>query len=482
MSSRLVVCAWLMAVTAVTACDLVDLHRLEVETDPSSTNAVVARDASVAVTFSRPVSRESAEHAFSLESPRGDVEVDFVWADDGFHATPVERPAPGLRHELRVRGTLIDNRDLSHDVDVYLPFFFGNDSAVPYVLAGSPARGADGGVREALEVVFSTSMDRDRTEDAFSVSPEADVEFSWNGDTTKLTIDPVDQWQPLTYYRWTVSTGALSTGGAPLSSTGRGSFVTQEDAEPPRLIEYRPAVRENGEIVETTDLAPDGTVVLEFSKPVRFSSVREALSTSPAVTGAVEELNATEFLLRFDEPLEVDRTYEVRISEELRDLSGNRPIREERFLIEPTAPRQTIEAVHSVWSDAGGANEAVIGPEQEFGETAIVGVGSPDGTNSVRIDFAHAYESRTTRDSLIEAVEFRALLPERAVNPDIERISWMHDGRRVRISYAGLVHSDSADQPTVYRLRIASGDGSASDYSLGLEEPVELFLETEVGS
>ncbi len=385
-----------------------------------------------------------------------------------------------MRHELRVRGKLVDHRDLSHEIDLYLPFYFGNDSPVPHLLNRTPERGTDAGVHDALELAFSVSMDRGRTEGAFSVSPDTEVDFSWNGDATRLTIEPSDQWKPLTYHRWSIATGARSADGVAPGSTISGSFITQVDADPPRLLAYRTAARENGDIVETTDLAPDGVVLLEFSKPVRFGSVREAVTTTPAVAEAVEQLSETDFLLRFDERLEIDREYEIVISEELRDLSGNRLLRERRLVLEPVAPRQTIEALESVWSAAGGTNAKTLDTEQGPGETAVVGVGSPDGTNILQFDFAHPYESATTRSALLEAVEVQALLPERAVNPDIERISWMSGGLRVRISYAGLRPSDSADEPTIYRIRIAAGEASAADTSLGLEEPVELFIETEV--
>ncbi len=473
-----------LGITAVTSflfvsCDLVDLHRLEVETDPSSANEIIATDSHIAASFSRPVDRESAEQAFRIESSTGQVDVDFVWSDDGFQAVPVERLNPGLRYELRVEGTVIDYRDLEHNVDTYVPFFYGTDSIRPSLVSSTPESGGDTGVFDPIRLYFSEPVDPESAAEAISVSPETDVEITWHNEDTVAEVAPTEQWDPLTVYQWSVSDDGHSAHGVPLAAERSGSFVTQYDRSAPDLEDFQFAIRKEGIVLETSEFRTDGVIVLRFSEAVRFDSVRHAVTVSPTVLSAMEQLSETEFLLRFDEVLEAESAIKITVPDSIRDLSGNHLVAERSIVVEPVAARQRVSGIRSFWGDPEGGAGVTLALDADLDETTEVGIGQTDGTNTVQFEFDYPYISKDARDRLIDAVELRALLPERAVSPDREQIRWLDEGSRLRISFAGFIPSASPGKPSIYRLRIPAGAASAPDEAEGLEYPLTVYLRTE---
>ncbi|MFP4642846.1 MAG: Ig-like domain-containing protein [Spirochaetales bacterium] len=468
------------ALVLVVSCDLVDLHRLEVQTTPASAHEVVGADSAIRATFSRPVNEETVERAFLLETATEEIEVDFDWSQEGFRATPVETPKPGVPYRLQLDGSIVDERGLDHDVDIYVPFFFGNDSPRPNLQRSTPSAGGDIGVFDPVRLVFSIPVDRGRFEDTIAVTPDTEFDVSWHSKDTVVEITPSRQWEPLTVYRWSISNDTVSKDGVPIASAASGSFFTQYDATSPNLTEYRFARIDEGIAVETDALQADGVVLLEFSEAVRFESVRRALTVAPGVRSAVEQKTDREFLVRFDEELRGGQLYEISISDELRDLSGNRPTGDQSFTVEPVSNRQLVSRIRSFWATASG--DGVVNLELDAGASGSTeaGLGSPDGTNTLQFEFDIPYESKAARDRLIEAVELRALLPDRAVNPDVEQVRWLDGGARLRMSFAGLIPSDSVEQPSIYRLRLAAGSSSAPDRASGLERSLIVYIRTEV--
>ncbi len=117
----------------------------------------------------------------------------------------------------------------------------GGPAAPPQIVAAYPADGARG-VRknEAIVVTFDRSMDRSATEAAFSLwDPDGkplSVQFAWEDGDRRMRVTPSQPWrysdtdQPV-YYRYRLSTGAKSAGGAPLAQAFEARFATLRKLE-----------------------------------------------------------------------------------------------------------------------------------------------------------------------------------------------------------------------------------------------------------
>jgi uncharacterized protein YkwD len=169
----------------------------------------------------------------------------------------------------------------------------------------------------AVEIVFSTTMERRSVESSLQVDPPTSIDLAWNADRTVLTVNPRFGWRTGTYHTITVAPGALATTGRPLTAPLRAAFLTR----PATAVSITPTRRAGDRV------GLDTAFVLEFDGPIDVTTLRNALVARPPLEGTLEPLRrrrteSNSFLFIPAAALASDSEYELSISGAVRDVDG----------------------------------------------------------------------------------------------------------------------------------------------------------------
>ena len=169
-----------------------------------------------------------------------------------------------------------------------------------------------------VSITFSQTMNRSRTENAFSLKKNdspVNGKYSWNKNT--LIFLPFNGFSKNASYMIEVSTEAEDRYGNSLSEKFISSFSTSVEEEIPFFISSIPEDKE----VITDYLLP---VTLFFSEPLAADSVYSSFSIMPQIKGHIA-LSDGDKNIAFTplEKYEEGTDYTITVTEDLRDLSGN---------------------------------------------------------------------------------------------------------------------------------------------------------------
>ncbi|MBI3395336.1 MAG: Ig-like domain-containing protein [Spirochaetia bacterium] len=215
----------------------------------------------------------------------------------------------------------------------------------PKILATYPTNGLSGlRADEGLWVLFDMPMDRAKTESAFHVSsgtssPEG--VFGWDGQ--KMIFAPRAPLSGTEEFSMVIARGAESQAGLDLQEQTVVRFFAGTDTAAPTLTHSQP---QDG----ATGIAPGTAVVLDFSEPIDMSTIASGITVSPSFLYTVTQNAARDQItLTPISPLSNGTLYTVRVSGELKDLSGNglAPSQSFTFLVgtDTTPPRiMTVSA------------------------------------------------------------------------------------------------------------------------------------------
>jgi hypothetical protein len=171
-----------------------------------------------------------------------------------------------------------------------------------------------------ITVCFSNSMNRPLCEEAFSLTRDADRvrgHFSWREQDSVLVFFPVVPVSKGCRYTLEVAAAAEDIYGNSLAESFTFRFVTGEELIPPDVLSHAPA---DG----ATGISPRESIRIVFSEPIDEASFYNGFSLSPSVSGGFQWFSngaGVHFL-----PLEdyqFGRSYEVVLSREISDRSGN---------------------------------------------------------------------------------------------------------------------------------------------------------------
>ncbi len=194
--------------------------------------------------------------------------------------------------------------------------------------AFGPVVSTGAGLDDPMTIMFSTPMSTASVAALTSVTPPADVDFSWNPDGTRLTIVPAGGWAPATFHTVTVAAGALARSGQPLLGPVRTGFLT------------RGATTTTIAASETAGTRAVASTAFDivFDQPVDPDAAAEAISIEPAVIGTLTETGspADGMHYRFTptDGLKADTRYRLTIRG-LTDLEGG-PIPAAALLVRTT--------------------------------------------------------------------------------------------------------------------------------------------------
>jgi len=178
----------------------------------------------------------------------------------------------------------------------------------------------------AIEIKFSETMDKAKTEEAFTITGEHQPKghFRWDGNS--IYFDLIEDLHNATVYTITIRSSAEDKSGNNLTNNVTSTFSIGSDLIKPEIIQILPS---DGTFVE--DLFTP--ILVSFSEPVQLDSVKKGFSTSPYIVGNItlENNNATLVFTPYD-PYIHGVLYSVILSTDITDVAGNRLLKEYKSL------------------------------------------------------------------------------------------------------------------------------------------------------
>ena len=175
--------------------------------------------------------------------------------------------------------------------------------------------------RPVICVEFSESMDKPKTEEAFSISGahQPQGHFRWEHNT--LYFDLIENLRDATIYTITIRSSAEDNHGNNLKEDYTSSFSTGVDLIKPEVLSIYP------DGVQISDIFSQ--IIVQFSEAVRLDSVKKGFSLTPYVIGDITLQNNDTMLVFTPYNNYIHGTiYTIRLSTDILDIAGNPLLKE----------------------------------------------------------------------------------------------------------------------------------------------------------
>ncbi|MCD4810303.1 MAG: Ig-like domain-containing protein, partial [Methanosarcinales archaeon] len=260
--------------------------------------------------FSEAMNQTSAESAFNT-SP--ETTGSFTWNGNIMTYTPDSDLTSDTTYEVTI-GT--GSEDLA-GIPLAVPYTWDfttaaeSDTTAPTVTDNTPT-GTDVPVTTVITVTFNESMNTTSVEDAFSIDPSVTGTLSWSGNTMTLTPDADLAYS--TMHEVTIGTGSEDLAGIPLAVPYTWDFTTaaESDTTAPTVTDNTPT---------GTDVPVTTVITVTFNESMNTTSVEDAFSIDPSVTGTLSWSGNT-MTLTPDADLAYSTMHEVTIGTGSEDLAG----------------------------------------------------------------------------------------------------------------------------------------------------------------
>lgn len=277
---------------------------------------------SIQIHFKESMDKESVIDGFSI-SPA--IQGSFDWKDKpGYYGTVLEfNPAynllPGTAYMIEL-DTQVQDTAGNH---LTQPFSFSFTTVGVSIERFSPPDGqTDVNTDIYIYIYFTTVMNRQSVEDAFSIDPQTSGSFEWDespksrkkvleGSADRLWFKPDGFLKTSTLYTVTLDTTAQDTSGVGISESLQFSFTTED-------LRIRSTYPRDG----YTGLRTTSRISVCFNTMINKASAEEAFSTSPPVVGDFiwrNDLTCFDFVSRSGY-LAANTTYQVKIDTTASDL------------------------------------------------------------------------------------------------------------------------------------------------------------------
>lgn len=205
-------------------------------------------------------------------------------------------------------------------------FVFCANLETPVVLNSFPGQSESVGTgKPSIWIEFSKSMDKSKTEKAFSLSspfyqtPKG--KFRWVSDR-KLYYDLESSLQYGGYYTLRISSSAEDSFGNKLSIDFIVHFYVGKDRTPPQVLSIVPQNL-------NFHVEPNTNIEIKFSQPMKKKVSEQAFSISPSVAGLFEwKDNFTKLVFAPLQDLKFLQTYTLKLNKTATNSFGN-PLRKE---------------------------------------------------------------------------------------------------------------------------------------------------------
>lgn len=175
----------------------------------------------------------------------------------------------------------------------------------PLVLSRTPTASSGSDRRQAFVLNFDREMDHESVAAAFSVEPAIPLDLSW--DETKLTIRPIELFDPGVAYNFTLASDAADSGGMRMIDTYSFRYTL-----PPVITRVEGPTRTE----------PDTPFFIRFGYPMDWDATVPALLIDPPIDAEIRPLG-DQTLQLIDPPLLGNQDYTFSLSAPARDANGD---------------------------------------------------------------------------------------------------------------------------------------------------------------
>lgn len=197
-----------------------------------------------------------------------------------------------------------------------------DDITPPEIEQIVPTNGSVTDVRPSIEITFSKSMDKAKTEEAFTITGDHQPKgyFSWNDKT--LIFNLFEDLHEATIYTIHIRSSAEDTRGNNLLRDYSSTFSVGSDLIKPYVISIQPS---DGQYI--SDLVQP--IVVHFSEPVRLDTYKKGFLLSPYVIGdfRLDNEGTTCIFTPYDSYLH-GTTYTITLTTDIKDTAGNSLVKE----------------------------------------------------------------------------------------------------------------------------------------------------------
>lgn len=180
--------------------------------------------------------------------------------------------------------------------------------------------------RPPIYVEFSESMDKPKTEEAFTITGDHQPRghFRWDNDT--LYFDLIEDLNDAGIYTITIHSSAEDSHGNNLKEDCIATFSIGNDVIKPEVLSIQPA---DATLVSNMF----SQIIVQFSEPVRLDTVKKGFALSPYVIGDIilQNDNTTLVFTPYNNYIH-GTTYSITLSTDITDLAGNPLLKEYRSI------------------------------------------------------------------------------------------------------------------------------------------------------
>ena len=471
--------ALLWSACIVPSCGVVDVSALELTMHPSTDLTVLGEGDRLWVDFGLEVDRARAERCVVVRDDSGSIAFDAIWEGNRMTIAPAGAWSPGTRYELICEGTVYASDGREFPARASIRFFYISSSARPALVSWTPPDDAIVGTGEPIRLRFSGQMDGTMLDRHISVSPPRDLAMEIIDDGYTVIVSPVDGWEGMKRYRWTVAESLSDIEGKTLERSFTGTFRTYLDSEPvgaPGIFAV--------EIADASIRYPVGSmargmgILLSFPEPIDTGSLKSRFGIEPDIDLVIRDISDLE-ILAYPEDLEwkPEQEYAVTIGKGVEDKAGNATTSPFSFAFKVAIP---VIRVLSIANVPPGAHDPLSGDDLISGESAIIEIDISMGSHAFTITLSEPF-SPVEAERLVKAVSVSAFFPQGAGNPVLASMLPVYENQNsITLDYRGFTTPGSdPEERFLYKLTIDGGEqGFALDSGARLADDFELLLET----
>lgn len=474
--SRLALC--LLLPLTLAGCGLLDIGGLSCRSFPSRRNQVVPPEASLRISFSRPVVPRTAEPGLRVTAGEEDITGNLSWKGaKELRFRPDITLTPGRRHLLQFRASVRVRGGGSYRLDHRVPFYAGHRGPPMRLLSVAPGDGGIIAASDPLVLTFSSPPVPHDFRRCFSLSPAGELLFQWDEEEGRVTVTAAGGWDNLRRYRWEVLPGCGGRDGEVLADGSAGSFFVQEDTTPPQFAGIRAFRGNSGSYVpaeEDQETLYNGDALgLLFSERVSEESLRRALSFTPSLNGRLEPAGPQSYLYIPSALLEPEQEYRLHLSRELQDCDGNSALQEAAAVFYSGVPLLQVERIDNC---PAGAEPSWSQADFTAGSARPIKLNEAGGfSHSFTLRFSAPFPTAAGKLRAERAVSCRAYFPPDLTHPEPVARSWLGE-RELTLVYRGFAAGDG-EYPRYYCLQVAAGpEGARNEVGSYLREELCIVL------
>lgn len=370
----------------------------------------VSPNSEISIMFSKDMNKTVTEGSFTLRNGSLSVDGIFSWIDKML----VFRPKSALSQSGQYRFTILASKAESTEGvnlirDFSSNFYVNEDSEQPQMISSTPTNGSVGvQTNTTIQLTFTKAMKLSSILTNISSSPQINFDFpaaSLSGDGKTVTLILLSPLAFGTSYTLTIPASIQDSSGNALVKSYQLNFTVGNDFVKPNFTELSSTTVTNfvgTEYITIPGFEKDDSFFLQFDEPILPSSMNDSISFTPTVSYTVQDVsaNSTRFRITPNSVLDIDTVYQMKISDQIRDIQNNNLVKTYVYNIKVNGPRSRPIWIRGIYLDQATTSQINTGIISNLSSDGGVGpnYNLETGTNGFYVYFCRG-ETLATCDT-----------------------------------------------------------------------------------